>query len=471
MQFESAVFFFFLTGTLLLYYCVPQRARVFVLACANLLFYAAAGFQHCILLLGTCVWAYAAGLWLRRPCRRKAVLMLAVGGMAAGLVLWKCAAALRGADRPLALPLGISFYSFLLMAYVVDQYRCKYPPQSNFLHFFAFAAFFPLISAGPIERGDGLGAQIAQPQAFVYERFAAGTSRMLWGFFKKFVIADTLAGMVGAVFHEVQAYSGPYLLLASLLYSYQLYCDFSGYSDIAIGAAQLLGFTVKENFARPFAAHGFQELWARWHISLTSWFRDYLYIPLGGSRSGVMRTGLNILLVFLISGLWHGLGPTFAVWGLLNGIYMVLARVWHSMQRSKHKVHRPCGRGARMMQLVGLYLMFTSCIVFFRAQSIQDALAIYAGLPTGWVQAAGSPAEVIATLKSMGIGRVTGFVMLASILLCELIEWRAARAGQTTGAWMRTLSAGRRMLLYYVLALLVLMFGKMGSSSFIYFAF
>ncbi len=491
MSFQSAGFFAFFVLTLLVYHRVPSRAKAPLLLAANLFFYAQAGVGHLALLAAAVLLSYGAARGLTRlkdGGPRKALLAAALVVLAGNLCFFKYydqfGAALNGMaagaglpvllpDRGLAPPLGVSFYTFLLMAYLIDQYRRKYLPEKNLVRFAAFATFFPLISSGPIERGDGLLSQMERPEDFSYETFCQGASRMLWGFFKKFVIADTLGGMVGAVFGKPDAYTGPYLALAALLYSYQLYCDFSGYSDIAIGAARALGYRVRENFNRPFAARSFNDLWKRWHNSLTGWFREYLYFPLGGSRRGTARTYINIVIIFLVSGIWHGTGMTFAVWGLMNGVYMAVGRATQK-PRAALAARNPLYRNRTvraMLQIACVYLLFTSCIVFFRAATMADALYIYGHLFTGWGEALASPSGVIAALKSMGIGRVTGLLMLVSIAGCELVEWRAARAGRDTGLWMRSLPAGRRLALYYGVALLVLAFGKMGVSSFIYFNF
>jgi len=295
---------------------------------------------------------------------------------------------------------------------------------------------------------------------------------MLWGFFKKFVLADTIGVTVGRVFADLSAFPGPYLLLAALLYSYELYCDFSGYSDIAIGAARMFGFSVRENFARPFATRSFGELWRRWHISLTSWLREYLYFPLGGSRRGAARTYINMLIIFLVSGIWHGAGASFAVWGLLNGCLMAFGR-WSAPKREAWAKKNPLTRCPALYaagQTMYVYLLFTACIVFFRAPTLADAATLYARLFTGWGVLL-HPAGVMETLRSINIGRVSGMLILGGAALIEWVEWRAACRKISVGAWMRTLGKGKRIALYYALALLVLVFGALGSSSFIYFAF
>lgn len=480
MSFSSASFFVLLFVTLAAYryaplyakkvfLTAPAAARNIVLFTASAVFYAFAGVRYLPLLGAAAFVSFSSGLALarmERPGTRRALLTAALCLLFGSLCFFKYGG-LFGAAR--AMPLGISFYTFALAGYLIDQYRRQYAPEANFLRFAGFACFFPLIASGPIERGDGLLSQMADPPSPDYERFCEGASRMLWGFFKKFVVADTIGVTVGRVFADLPACAGPYLLAAALLYPYELYCDFSGYSDIAIGAARLFGFTVRENFARPFAARSFSALWRRWHISLTSWLREYIYFPLGGSRKGAVRTYCNILLIFLISGIWHGAGATFAVWGLLNGLFMALGRFLAPLRKRRtDKMRFPKLRAA--CQIAWVYLQFAACAVFFRAPALSDAGTLYARLFTGW-GALLHPAGVIDTLRGLNIGRISALLILGGAALIEWVEWRAAGQNISTGAWMRTLGKGRRMALYYVLALLVMAFGALGSSSFIYFAF
>ena len=340
MSFQSARFFVFLIVCLFLYYAVPKRWKNLFLLLASWFFYSCAGTAYFVLLVVVSAISYVVADVIGRA-KTKAVqttmLVLGLVMLLGNLCFFKyydwfvrqlaIAASNLGSayippDYGLAVPLGISFYTFVLSGYLIDVYQRKREPERNFVKLALFASFFPLVSSGPVERSTGLLPQFDRPAPFQYDAFCQGASRILWGFFKKFVVADTLAVVVNRVFLDVTVHTGPYLLLAALFYSYQLYCDFSGYSDIAIGMARLFGFDVIENFRRPFAARSFSDLWRRWHISLTSWFRQYLYFPLGGSRKGTIRTYLNILLIFLVSGIWHGTGLNFAIWGPLEwGLY------------------------------------------------------------------------------------------------------------------------------------------------------
>ena len=221
------------------------------------------------------------------------------------------------------LPVGISFYTFHGLSYIIDVYRKKIRPERNFTDYAVFVSFFPLLVAGPIERATHLLPQIKKKRRFDYDQAVDGLRQILWGLFKKIVVADGCAGYVNAVFNHSGNYPGSAHLLAAILFAVQIYGDFSGYSDIALGVARLLGIELLRNFAFPYFSRDIAEFWRRWHISLTSWFRDYLYIPLGGSKVGTGKKIRNILIIFLISGLWHGANWTFICWGLLNALYIL----------------------------------------------------------------------------------------------------------------------------------------------------
>ena len=347
MNFITLAFFIFLAVAALVYYILPRIARAAWLLCCSYVFYLydPANAGYIVLLCAATLATWGAGLVLeraQRPAARKAVLAVCVavciGSLGfykyAGMVtqwlngLWGLFGQKDAFTAPgFAVPLGISYFAFMALGYAIDVYRGK-PAEHNIVHYALFVSFFPCIVTGPIERGEHVLPQLASPAPFEYGRFCGGMFRILWGLFKKLVVADNIGVIVAAVYGNVgqEAYTGPVFLLASVLFSYQLYCDFSACTDIAIGAGEMFGIRLMENFRRPLAAHSFTELWRRWHISLTNWFRDYLYIPLGGNRKGKFRQYLNQVVVFLTSGLWHGASLTYVVWGLLNGIYMCIGK-------------------------------------------------------------------------------------------------------------------------------------------------
>lgn len=488
MMVQSAGFFVLFLSALFLYYIVPLRAKQPVLLLASAIFYASAGAGYLLLLGAAVCLSYGAARCIaaaKTPRGRKAVLAFFLVLFFTNLCFFKYydlfgKALVRGLydmgmpaflpDYGLLAPLGISFYTFTVTGYLIDVYRGKLPPEKNLLQYAVFVSFFPMIAAGPIARAQPILNQLVVPRKFDYANFSAGAARILWGFFKKFVVANTIATLVNNVFADISAQAGPFVLLACLAYSYQLYCDFSGYSDIAVGVARTFGIAAPENFARPFAARTYADLWRRWHISLTAWFRDYLYISLGGNRKGRARAVCNQLAVFALSGIWHGAGFGFLVWGVLNGVYVVVGKLT-AKQRDALALRSKLYRGWRqsaVIQIGFIYLLFTSCIVFFRADNFAQALAVYAQLGVGWGAVLTQPIAAIGTLKTLLSG--TSMVLLTvCIPLLEFVEWRAACATLAVGEYLQTKRL--RMALYYLLLILLALFGVLGASGFIYFQF
>jgi D-alanyl-lipoteichoic acid acyltransferase DltB (MBOAT superfamily) len=278
----------------------------------------------------------------------------------------------------LILPVGISFYAFQSIGYVIDVYRGNMKAEKHLGIFALYISFFPQLVAGPIERAANLLPQFYKEHKFEFDRFVCGLKIMLWGFFKKVVIADRLALYVNHVYSYLGIYSGMELIIATLLFGIQIYCDFSGYSDIAIGSAKIMGVDLMDNFRRPYYAKSVFEFWKRWHISLSSWFKDYLYIPLGGNRVSVARWCVNILIVFFLSGLWHGAKWTFVIWGLLNGFYMIFSHLTRLI-REKFVSYIGLNKFPYIHDFIKTAITFTLINigwVFFRANTLADAIYI-----------------------------------------------------------------------------------------------
>ena len=276
------------------------------------------------------------------------------------------------------LPVGISFYTFQTLSYSIDVYRGAKKPERHLGIFALYVSFFPQLVAGPIERSTRLLPQFFEKKEFSYQNFSSGLKQIIWGYFKKLVVADRLGIFVSATFNHQTHHSGVTLFVAAIFFSFQVYCDFSGYSDIAIGSAKLMGYDLMENFHRPFFSKSFPEFWRRWHISLSTWFKDYLYIPMGGNRVPKWRWYINIMTLFLLSGLWHGANWTFIFWGAVHGFFMLFS-AWTKKIRDKINeliglVRFPIIHNALKIITVNI-LLALSC-VFFRALSIQDAFEI-----------------------------------------------------------------------------------------------
>jgi D-alanyl-lipoteichoic acid acyltransferase DltB (MBOAT superfamily) len=393
MLFNSLSFVIFFPVVTALYFALPHRARPPMLLVASCVFYMAFIPAYILILAGTIVVDYFAGIFLERATghRRRLLLLASLFANIGVLAVFKYynflignlngafALAGTGAALPflkIALPIGLSFHTFQAMSYTIEVYRGKQAAERNFITYALYVMFYPQLVAGPIERPQNLLPQLHAEHSFDPEGVARGLERMLWGLFKKMVVADRLDAAVNAVYGEPTAYSGAPLWIATLFFSVQIYCDFSGYSDIAIGAARVMGIKLMENFDRPYFARSVPEFWRRWHISLSSWFRDYVFFPAGGMRDSFLRRALAIVVVFLLSGLWHGAAWTFVAWGALHAVYQVAALAWRTFferfKRLDPGRHLPRGFWSLCRGLFTFSLVSFAWI-FFRAESLSDA--------------------------------------------------------------------------------------------------
>jgi len=383
MNFNSLEFLVFLPVVVILHWLLPHRLRRALLLGASWLFYFWWNLRAGFLLVGATLVSWLCGRGIARsrsPGRRRGLLILGLVLCLGCLALFKYAgflASLAGLELSLQilLPVGISFYTFQALSYVIDVYRGG-PEESHFGYYALFVAFFPQLVAGPIERPGDLLPRLRTERKFSVQDLSAGGWLLLEGYFKKLVIADSLAPFVDRVYAAPGDALGPEIILATILFGLQIYCDFSGYSDIARGAARLLGIELTENFKRPYGAATVRDFWRRWHISLTGWFTDYVYIPLGGNRRGLPRQVFNLLAVFLLSGLWHGAGWTFVIWGLIHGLYRAAGVVWAHIRKTPPRQNA--------WAHVRTFLLVSFPWLFFRASSMGDALTLLSRLPTGW---------------------------------------------------------------------------------------
>lgn len=396
MNFLTLTFLAFFSAVIFLYYILPKKAQNAVLLCANCVFYLWAGPALGVWLLGAVLLSFFCALAMERGRRRRLWLSLGVLALFGALFVFKyldlavravCALLRRSppAAPGLSLPIGISFYSFTLAGYLFDVYRGKCKAEHELLRFAAFASLFPSLLSGPINRARALLPQLKQARRFDLEGFKAGLWRFLCGAGEKLVLANLLFDILEPAYASPLDYSGAVWVVEACLYSLYIYVDFSAYSDMALGAARMLGLELTENFRAPYFSRTVKEFWKKWHISLTSWFREYLYFPLGGSRQGKLRTWANILIVFAVSGLWHGAGSTFLIWGLLNGLYQV-AGEWTrpARRRLRGLLHIPedAWYVAAVQGLVTFGLI-TAAWIFFRAGSLEQAVQIFAQILRG----------------------------------------------------------------------------------------
>ena len=350
MSFTSITFLIFIAIVVTVNYCLPQKYRWIFLLIASYYFYLNWQPIYAILLFSTTIVSYFAGKMIWKTVdgfRRKMICLLGCILPLGVLVLFKYYGFITdniskllnvlhiGVSFPemkLLLPVGISFYTFTAVGYLIDVYRRNHEPEKNFGIFCLFIAFFAQIASGPIPRGNQLIPQLYEPDNLKYDNVMRGVRTMLWGFFMKLCVADRLAVYVDTIFGEIHLHNGGSILLASLIYSLQIYCDFAGYSFVAIGTARMLGIRLIENFRRPYLAKNIKDFWSRWHISLSTWFRDYVYIPLGGNRVSKTRHKLNLIITFLVSGLWHGAAWNFIFWGGLHGIGQIAEKTGYKFK-------------------------------------------------------------------------------------------------------------------------------------------
>jgi D-alanyl-lipoteichoic acid acyltransferase DltB (MBOAT superfamily) len=356
----------------------------------------------------------------------------------------------------LVLPLGLSFHTFQAMSYTIEVYRGNQPAERHLGIYALYVMFYPQLVAGPIERPQNMLPQFHARQTYEPRRVAAGLKIMAWGMFKKVVVADNLAIVVGPVFAHPRAYSGAGLAVATLCFTFRIYCDFSGYSDLAIGSARVMGFKLMTNFDAPYEATSVTEFWRRWHISLSTWFKDYLYIPLGGSRRGAARSVLNKMIVFLVSGLWHGANWTYAIWGGLHGVFVV------GEQLAGRSIDPPGApsrlRGPRRWLATALTFALVSLAwIFFRADHVGDAWEIVTRIFRF------APAS---ELPAGALDSKVGFLALAPVILA--LEAVARRGGLV--ARIERLPALSRYALYAALVYGTLLFRGV-TAQFIYFQF
>lgn len=359
------------------------------------------------------------------------------------------------------LPVGISFYTFHGLSYVLDIYKNKIKPERNFISYSVFVSFFPLLVAGPIERATHLLPQIIKKREFDYLKAVDGLRQILWGLFKKMVIADNCAEYANTIFNNSSNLSGSTLFLGAIFFAFQIYCDFSGYSDIAIGTARLFGIDLLRNFAFPYFSRDIAEFWRRWHISLSSWFRDYLYIPLGGNKGGTWMKVRNTFIIFLVSGFWHGANWTFLVWGLLNAIYIMPSIILNTNRTNldivaKGKYLPTFKELSHMAITFGLTLF---AWIFFRASSVKQAINYIGNIFSR---------SIFTFPHFHGIGRAVPIVILTILFL--VIEWNGRESQYAIArigfSWPKPV----RLAFYYTIILAILCFTG-SKQQFIYFQF
>jgi alginate O-acetyltransferase complex protein AlgI len=396
MLFNSLEFIIFFPIIVAAYFALNHKYRWILLLLASYYFYMCWNYKYIVLIITSTVIDYISGILIYKSKKQKIRTLFLLASLCTNLGLLfffkyfnffgntinaifdKLNIFYNVPAYHYLLPVGISFYTFQTLSYTIDVYRREKEPEYHFGRFALYVSFFPQLVAGPIERSKNLLPQFHKVFKFDYERVKTGILLMCWGFFKKVVIADRLAEYVNLVYNHPTQYEGLQNAIATFFFSFQIYCDFSGYSDIAIGSALILGYKLMTNFRRPYLAANIREFWQRWHISLSTWFRDYVYIPLGGNRVVKWRWYYNLFMTFLISGLWHGADWTFVIWGALHGFYHIFA-IWIKKIRERINHFLYLDRVPvfhRILQIIITFVLVYFSWIFFRANSLSDAFLI-----------------------------------------------------------------------------------------------
>ena len=486
MIFNSWEFALFFPLVTVLYFVLPHKFRWMLLLLASCLFYMTFIPVYILILLFTIVVDYFAGIFIEKSegHRRKVFLTASIIVNVGALVFFKYFNFINGNMLELArlvhwnypigalniiLPIGLSFHTFQAMSYTIEVYRGKQKAEKHFGIYSLYVMFYPQLVAGPIERPQNLIHQFMEEHKFEYSNVTEGLKLMAWGLFKKVAIADRLAIDVNRVYAQPLLYPGLPSILATIFFAFQIYCDFSGYSDIAIGAARVMGFKLMQNFNKPYFSGSISEFWKRWHISLSTWFRDYLYIPLGGSRVAKWRWQFNIFIVFLLSGLWHGANWTYVVWGALNGIYLIFSGLTENVRkRLVAFIGLDSHPGAHKLLRVAItFSLICVAWVFFRAKNIQTAsfmlghfADVFKGFPgIHWFK---ETAQITARF-----GMRSSFF---SIIFIVGVEFALLRYARQIHAILQS-STPLRWAVYYSLGFSILLFDMFSNSQFIYFQF
>ena len=496
MLFNSVNFLIFFPIVTIIYFLIPRKIKQTWLLLASYFFYMCWNAKYIVLILISTVITYASGILIekailseteRQYSRKKLIVFVSFTLNLFILFFFKyfnfafdCLAGLlkfsgisfNSPRIDIVLPVGISFYTFQALGYTMDVYRGEITAEKNFIKYALFVSFFPQLVAGPIERSKNLLNQLETPQRFEFERVRDGFMLMLWGYFLKIVIADRIAVFVDTVYSDYFTYGGWYIIIATVLFAIQIYCDFSGYSTIAMGTARVLGIQLMENFNAPYLSLSVGEFWRNWHISLTSWFKDYLYIPLGGNKKGKIRKHVNKMIVFLVSGLWHGADLSFIAWGGLNGLYQIIGETLTPIKKGACKfLHtNPSSIGCKVVKMVTTFLLVDLAWIFFRAPNITASLDMIRSVICArniWILFDGS-------IFLCGLDAPNFCLMIICVFVLIFADYNKHRGKSIRNiileqdCWVRWISIS-------FCIIFILIFGKWGpqfdKASFIYFQF
>lgn len=488
MLFNSPQFVIFLPVVFILYYALKYKYRRFFLLIASCIFYMVAIPKYIFILFGLITVDYFLGIAIDKEENKKkrlSLLSISIIANVGALLFFKyfnffneniatIANLLHLNYAPLILniiiPLGLSFHIFQSLSYVVEVYKKKYAPEKNYINYALYVMFFPQLVAGPIERPQHLLPQIAQNHDFDALRARHGLERILWGFFKKLVIADQIGQIINPYYAHLPS-DGPLIFIVAILFTYQIYCDFSGYSDIALGSAMLFGFNLIENFNRPFSAKSFSDFWNRWHISLSNWLRDYMYYPLvlSAGRVSKLKIYLSTFVTLVVIGLWHGANWTFGVFGAIHGFYLVAETILEKQTNFVKNLFIRLNLSLvyKTIHIIIFFLLITIPLIFFRSKNVHDAWFMLTHVGSNFTS------EYITNHLYLKVIQATGkevvIATLVAIVFLEIVQYIQAK--KNTLFILDYLSKKSRYFFYYALMFSIMVFGYLGSTTFIYFQF
>lgn len=484
MLFNSVNFLIFFIIVVSLYFIIPYRLRWILLLLSSYYFYMAWNPKYIILIILSTIIDYLVSLRMgkeRKKSKRKKYLYISLLSNLGILFLFKYFNFFNESFKylfhnwnmeynisafKLLLPMGISFYTFQTLSYTIDVYNGKIKPEKHLGIFALYVSFFPQLVAGPIERSDRLLPQFYEKHDFEYNRVTNGLKRMAWGLFKKVVIADRIAIIVNTVYNNPQNYEGLALMIATGCFAIQIYCDFSGYSDMAIGSASVIGFDLMENFKRPYFAKSIGEFWSRWHISLSTWFRDYVYIPLGGNRVKLSRNLFNLMITFLVSGLWHGANWTFIIWGGIHGLYLIFGKL---IKKSREKLFLKLKlKEIPIINMLITFVLVCFAWIFFRANNMSDANYIITHLFSG-LNKIQNLHELKSTVINLGLDQWQLVILFCSIIIMFFVHILEEKKSVINR--IMKLPVIFRWILYYSLVMIIIFFAITNNKEFIYFQF
>lgn len=474
MLFNSLSYAIFLPLVFIIYWLLPNKYRWILLLIASYYFYMSWNAKYVFLIFITTFTSYLCAILTEKNREHKKLILTITLIVCLGILFvfkyfnfffesinYLLGNKLHSISLNLLLPVGISFYTFQTLSYCIDVYRGDIKAEKHFGYYATFVSFFPQLVAGPIERPDNLLPQLRKEKEFDYNKAVYGLKLMTVGFFKKIVVADNLAYYVDLVYNDLPYYQGFALVLAAFFFTIQIYCDFSGYSDIAKGSAKLLNIDLMDNFKTPYFSTTIKEFWSRWHISLSSWFKDYVYIPLGGNRCSKLRHYFNLLATFLVSGLWHGANITFVIWGGIHGLLQILEDIFHIKKNTKTYSF------SWFIKVSLIFILMSITWVFFRASNLHDALYIFRHMFDGITNLR---SYIVSGLYSFGVKAPYLLTMLAIYLIpLFIIDYINVKHDALTILNNKPMAI--RYLAYFVLLLMILLLHYVGEVNFIYFQF